>query len=237
MTETKFEPWSNKKILVKYEERNQYRVWLSEKKKIDWVIRARDVQFNEDSLIYNVEVAVSIFKVIQLHTVNAEQEDVQLFLLSSSQLSSLSLSLEYVSSYSFILILSNQLEEMKKEKEDVMNIFFTIDRSVLAESWCSKRERQLFIKLKLKAIMIYLTVFDVIVDVMKKKKDFKNESQTFKQTITSHKLKDWKKAMNSEYNLLMTNFTWTLKTLLSNQQALKNKWIYHYKRESNSSIL
>jgi len=28
--------------------------------------------------------------------------------------------------------------------------------------------------------MIYLTVFDVIVDVMKKKKDFKNESQTFK---------------------------------------------------------
>jgi len=92
------------------------------------------VQFNEDSLIYNVEVAVSIFKVIQLHTVNAEQEDVQLFLLSSSQLSSLSLSLEYVSSYSFILILSNQLEEMKKEKEDVMNIFFTINRSVSAES-------------------------------------------------------------------------------------------------------
>jgi len=98
------------------------------------VIRARDVQFNENSLIYNVEVAVSIFKVIQLHTVNAEQEDVQLFLLSSSQLSSLSLSSEYVSSYSFILILSNQLEEMKKEKEDVMNIFFTINRSVLAES-------------------------------------------------------------------------------------------------------
>jgi len=28
--------------------------------------------------------------------------------------------------------------------------------------------------------MIYSAVFDVIVDVMKKKKDFKNESQTFK---------------------------------------------------------
>ncbi len=59
----------------------------------------------------------------------------------------------------------------------------------------------------------------------------------FKQAIASHKLKDWKKAMNSEYNLLMTNFTWTLKMLSFNQQALKNKWIYHYKREPNSLIL
>ena len=50
-------------------------------------------------------------------------------------------------------------------------------------------------------------------------------------------MKDWKKAMNSEYNLLMINFTWTLKTLLFNWQALKSKWIYHYKREFNSSIL
>ena len=38
--------------------------------------------------------------------------------------------------------------------------------------------------------MIYLTVFDAIVDVMKKKKDFKSESQTFKQTIESYELKD-----------------------------------------------
>ncbi len=96
---------------------------------------------------------------------------------------------------------------MKKEKEDVMNIFFTIDRSVSAESWHSERERWLFIKLKLKAIMIYLTVFDAIINVMKKKEDFRDESQIFKQIIASYKLKDWKKAMNSEYNLLMINFT------------------------------
>ncbi len=81
-----------------------------------------------------------------------------------------------MSSYSFILILSNQLEEMKKEKENVINISFTIDRSVLVKSWCFKRERQLSIKLKLKAIMIYLTVFNVIVDVIKKKEDFRDES-------------------------------------------------------------
>ena len=112
--------------------------------------------------------------------------------------------------------MSNQLEEMKKEKENVINIFFIINKSVSAESWCSERERQLFIKLKLKAIMTYLTVFNVIINVIKKKEDSKSKSQIFKQTITSHKLKDWKKAMNKEYNLLIINFTWTLKMLLSN---------------------
>jgi len=88
----------------------------------------------------------------------------------------LSSSLKYISSYSFILILPNQLEEMKKEKKDIMNISFIINKSVLAESQCSKRERQLFIKLKLKAIIIYLTVFNVIIDVIKKKEDFKDKS-------------------------------------------------------------
>jgi len=65
---------------------------------------------------------------------------------------------------------------MKKEKKDVMNIFFTIDRSVSAKSWHFKRKRWLFIKLKLKAIIIYLTVFNVIIDVIKKKKDSESKS-------------------------------------------------------------
>ncbi len=47
------------------------------------MIKVKDVQFNEDSLIYNVEVAVSIFKVAQPHIINAQQEDVQLSFLSS----------------------------------------------------------------------------------------------------------------------------------------------------------
>jgi len=64
---------------------------------------------------------------------------------------------------------------MKKEKKNVINILFTIDKSVLAESWCFKRERQLSIKLKLKVIMIYLAIFNIIIDVIKKKKDFKDE--------------------------------------------------------------
>ncbi len=62
---------------------------------------------------------------------------------------------------------------MKKEKKDIINISFTINKSVLAESWCSERERWLFIKLKLKAIMIYLIMFNVIIDVIKKKEDSK----------------------------------------------------------------
>ena len=81
-----------------------------------------------------------------------------------------------MSSYFFILISSNQLEEMKKKKEDVTNISFTINKLVLAKSQHSERERWLFIKLKLKAIMIYLTVFNVIVNVIKKKEDSENES-------------------------------------------------------------
>ncbi len=72
--------------------------------------------------------------------------------------------------------MSNQLKEMKKEKKDIINISFIINRSVSAEFWCSERERQFFIKLKLKAIMIYLTVFDVIVNVIKKKENFKDKS-------------------------------------------------------------
>ncbi len=38
--------------------------------------------------------------------------------------------------------------------------------------------------------MIYLTVFNMIIDIIKKKKDSENESQTFKQTIKSYELKD-----------------------------------------------
>jgi len=80
-----------------------------------------------------------------------------------------------VSSYFLILILLNQLKEMKKEKKNVINILFTINKLVLAESQCSKRERQFFIKLKLKVIMIYLAVFNAIINVIKKKEDSENE--------------------------------------------------------------
>ncbi len=40
---TKFKFWSNKKILIEYKERNQYRVWFSEKRKTDWVIKIKNV--------------------------------------------------------------------------------------------------------------------------------------------------------------------------------------------------
>ncbi len=38
--------------------------------------------------------------------------------------------------------------------------------------------------------MIYLIVFNVIIDVIKKKEDFRDKSQTFKQIIVSYELKD-----------------------------------------------
>jgi len=45
----------------------------------------------------------------------------------------LSSSSEYISSYFFILILLNQLKEMKKEKKDIIDISFTINKLILAE--------------------------------------------------------------------------------------------------------
>jgi len=65
---------------------------------------------------------------------------------------------------------------MKKEKENIINIFLIIDKSVSAESWHFKRERWLFIKLKVKIIMIYLTVFNAIINVIEKKEDSENKS-------------------------------------------------------------
>jgi len=47
------------------------------------MIRARDVQFNENLSIYDIKVAVSISRVIQSHIINAEQESVQLSILFS----------------------------------------------------------------------------------------------------------------------------------------------------------
>ncbi len=38
--------------------------------------------------------------------------------------------------------------------------------------------------------MIYSAVFNAIIDVIKKKEDFKDKSQIFKQIIASYKLKD-----------------------------------------------
>lgn len=236
-TGAKFEPRSNKGILVGYEGRNQYRVWLPEKGKAGRVVRARDVQFDEGPLIYDVEVAVPIPRVTQPHTVSAGQGGVQLPTLSPSQLPPLPPSPEYVSPYPPIPVSPNQLEEMEEEEEDVTDIPPTIDRPVPAEPRRSGRERRPPTKLGLEAIMAYPAVFDAIVDAMEKKEDSGGEPQTFKQAIGSHESKDWKKAMDSEYNSLMANSTWTLEALPPDRRALKGKWIYRYKRGPDGSIL
>jgi len=236
-TGAKFEPRSNKGILVGYEGRNQYRVWLPEKGKAGWVVRARDVQFDEGPSIYDVKVAVPIPRVTRPHTVSAGQGGVQLPPLPPSQLPPLPPSPEYVSPYPPIPVSPNQLEEMGEEEEDVTDIPPTIDRPVPAEPRRSGRERRPPTKLGLEAIMAYPAVFDAIVDAMEKKEDSGGEPQTFKQAIASHESKDWKKAMDSEYNSLMANSTWTLEALPPNRRALKGKWVYRYKRGPDGSIL
>jgi hypothetical protein len=53
----------------------------------------------------------------------------------------------------------------------------------------------------------------------------------------SDNFKQWKQAMNSEYKFLEANFTWNLVKLFLNWCALRNKWIFHYKQDSDDSII
>ena len=51
---SKFDARSNEGILVGYEGRNQYRIWLPDKGKDGRVVRARDVKFDEGPAIYDL---------------------------------------------------------------------------------------------------------------------------------------------------------------------------------------
>jgi hypothetical protein len=51
--DAKFEIWSNRDILIEFEEWNQYWIWLSEKEKNDRVIRICDVKFDKELRIYD----------------------------------------------------------------------------------------------------------------------------------------------------------------------------------------
>jgi hypothetical protein len=51
---SKFDARSNEGILVGYEERNQYRIWLPDKGKDGRVVRACDVKFDKGPAIYDL---------------------------------------------------------------------------------------------------------------------------------------------------------------------------------------
>lgn len=47
---------------------------------------------------------------------------------------------------------------------------------------------------------------------------------------------DWLNAMQDEYNSLIENHTWTLCELPKGRKAIKNKWVYKTKRDSDGNI-
>jgi len=160
---------------------------------------------------------------------------------SPSQLSALPPSPEYVSPYPPLPTSPFRLEEIdegEQEEEDVTELPPAIDVPVVpvvpvvpAVPRRSGRVRRPPEKLGLEANMAFPAAFDAVIDAIEKKEDASGgEPQTYKQAIGSHDSKEWKITMDSEYNSLMTNSTWTLEALPANRRTLRDWWVYRYKR-------
>lgn len=64
-----------------------------------------------------------------------------------------------------------------------------------------------------------------------------DEPKTFDEAINSHDGQLWKNAMDSEYNSLVANQTWTLVKRPNNQRIVDNKWIFKVKENPDGSIV
>ena len=135
-------------------------------------------------------------------------------------------------------------KKVKNNKENVTELLFTIN--IFMKSWHSKRQwkslsKYVEFEFSLQTIAL-LTIHDVFFDVTNSVKNQKltendlklklcseNESETYKEAVTSDDFKQWKQAMNNEYKFLEANFMWNLVKLFSDWCALKDKWIFHYK--------
>jgi len=69
------------------------------------------------------------------------------------------------------------------------------------------------------------------------KEDFKEEPATYKEAVTAPDAAQWKAAMDAEVESLNENETWDLVDLPLNRRALRGRWVYRYKRNSNGSII
>ena len=62
------------------------------------------------------------------------------------------------------------------------------------------------------------------------------EPQTYEQAIQSKQKDQWKEAMNEEYKSLTSKRTWTLSKLPPKRKAIKSKWVYKVKTNSDGTI-
>ena len=74
-------------------------------------------------------------------------------------------------------------------------------------------------------LMILATELQVIDD----------EPLTFFEAINSPMKEQWKEAINSELNSLEENKTWSEVTLPKGKNAIKTKWLFKIKKDSNNN--
>ena len=55
---------------------------------------------------------------------------------------------------------------------------------------------------------------------------------SYKSTLKDVNNEKWQAVMHEEMDSLLKNWTWDLVSLLSNQRALRNKWVYQLKEEA-----
>lgn len=62
------------------------------------------------------------------------------------------------------------------------------------------------------------------------------DPQTVKQALDSDNAQEWRNAMDSEYNSLIQNKTWTLTELPPGKRAIPCKWVFKTKLDANGNI-
>lgn len=58
-----------------------------------------------------------------------------------------------------------------------------------------------------------------------------SDPQTVEEALSTPYAKQWRQAMDEEYNSLMKNNTWSLKNLPSDKKVLPSKWVYKTKTD------
>ena len=62
------------------------------------------------------------------------------------------------------------------------------------------------------------------------------EPQSYNEAVNSPQAENWRKAMQTEYNSLMDNNTWTLVNEPEDQQVLPGKWVYKVKYGADGQV-